>query len=241
MYNQQFKGTLRSIRRLFSLSKTSTDLIYTKTNTLDSVLKYDQPLYESEFKFSPYHEEIPEIQYLDQNTGNSSGTRERISNKFLTEFISKPLYAGWDEKLRKFVITTKFLPRTYAGYEMKIPQKWHTKFNFEKQLSDKTKFSQINLNTSQKIKFTVWPKPKDFFAFDQPEVPFRFLFEYIEENKSLPSNYKIVKNFIGEAKTEKESKLESIILNLAPQRGGFIWPGAFAFDFKNIDFKNIFK
>ena len=244
VYNQQFKGTLKSIRRLFSLSKSSTDLISTKTNVLDSVLKYDQPLYQSKFKFSPYHEEIPEIEFFDQNTGNSSrplgadalasGTSETNSNPFLTEFISNPLYAGWDENLRKFVITTKLLPRAYAGYEMNIPQEWYTKFNFEKQLSDKPKSSKINLNISQKINFTVWPKPKEFFVFNQPEVPFRFLFEYIEENKSLPSNYKIVKNFIEESKPEKESKPESLFVNLAPQRGGFIWPGTFPFDFKNI-------
>ena len=100
VYNQQFKGTLRSVSRLFSLTHDPRCYIM-RANQL--VLKYDQPLYslcEMNINFSSYHEE------LVQNTSIPK------IHHFLNDNDIGPLYAGWDEKLRKFVITNKFLPRT---------------------------------------------------------------------------------------------------------------------------------
>jgi hypothetical protein len=34
---------------------------------------------------------------------------------------SKPFYAGWDEQLRKLVITTRYLPRYLSTHGMRIP------------------------------------------------------------------------------------------------------------------------
>ena len=258
IYNQQFKGTLRSIQRLFSLSATSTDFIFTKTNSFNSVLKYDQPLYESQFNFSPYHEEIPEIDSFYKNQKISSGTRETMSNQFLTnflaQFISKPLYAGWDENLRKFVITNKLLPRVYSGYEINLPQEWDAQFNVltqerpqlapQKATWTAEDLSKLRVTNSQKINFTVWPKSKDNFNFDKPELPFTVLFKSITKDESFPSNFKSqsIADQIVDAlpETQKTLKLETekrsylLFPDLAPKRGGFVWPGNLNFNFKNI-------
>lgn len=229
IYNQQFKGTLRSLRRLFCLTIISPDIISTKSN--DFVLKYDQPLYQGKLKFSPYHEEIPEIELFDKKQNNSPNG-EKISNPFLKDFISKPLYTGWDDNLRKFVITNKLLPRSVTGYEMNRSPNWDNKFSIEK--SNKLKF---NAGNSETIYFSVWPKIKNNKL--QEKVPFTFLFsnntpdseidkigEYQVYN-TLPSNFEIV---------QKLSKPDSgfNFVDLAPKRGGFIWSGTIPFDFKNI-------
>lgn len=138
VYNQQFKGTLESLRRLFSLSKVSTNFLSNQTGHLDSVLKYDQPLYQSQSKFSSYHEEVPKIQSLNENIDQET-LDLNIKQFTLNDSISKPLYAGWDENLRKFVITNKLFPRFSAGSKMTLPQEWSTKFTNEKKVFIKQK------------------------------------------------------------------------------------------------------
>ena len=122
VYNHQFKGTLRSVRRLFSLTL---DPESEKTTNIQRILKFDQPLYEfsDKPKFSPYHEEL-----TDQ-----SSDKNKLVSGFLSSqsqaFFNKPLYAGWDENLRKFVITNKFLPRTLAGYKVNIDNETRRAFS----------------------------------------------------------------------------------------------------------------
>jgi hypothetical protein len=243
IYNQQFKGTLRSIRRLFFLSETSTDLISTKLNNFDFVLKYDQPLYESNLKFSPYHEEvkeIPEFGFLDQNFEAQNG--QKNSTLFLKDFISKPLYAGWDENLRKFVITNKLLPRSIAGYEIPRSKDWYDKFSIPK-----TRKSQVHKIKSKKIKFTVWPKSEleKMFNKGEPELPFVVLFtktiDTLDNYTSLPSNLKNVKKEtdLDLLPSQKAITPTRQVYELAPKRGGFVWPGKYPFDFQKIDFQNI--
>ena len=51
---------------------------------------------------------------IQNNTNNS-----RISNtKPMVPVNPTPFYAGWDESIRKFVVTTRLLSKTKAGYEM---------------------------------------------------------------------------------------------------------------------------
>ena len=218
IYNQQFKGTLRSIRRLFSLSTKSTDLISTKPNDLGFVLKYDQPLYEDNFNFSPYHEEISE----QESFGALQGNRQTNSTPFLTSFISKPLYAGWDENLRKFVITNKYLSRSVTGYERpKSQQFWQA-------------LQKLNTNYSEKLAFTVWPKSEKMFDKIESEVPFVVLFtKYVgdaEKYTSFPSNFKNL---------QSDSNINSAnFQDLAPKRGGFLWPGVIYPKIADLNFQN---
>ena len=229
IYNQQFKGTLRSIRRLFSLSNVSAKMVAGETNTVSSVLKYDQPLYQDNVKISLSHEEIPEIDFYKQ--------KNTLASPFLQNTFSKPLYAGWDENLRKFIITNKLLPRTFAGSEFLVSQNWYSKFDIEKQ-----NFSKTPGSTSQKINFSVWPKPKEFFLKEKKELPYIVLgnsnvdlfdpsadrvlqktYEY------LPANLMLTPEYLGINKQKQEQRSKFRILeNLIPKRGGFIWPGTSA-------------
>lgn len=249
VYNQQFKGTLKVVSRFFSLSNLSTNLLTEKINKLPSVLKYDQPLYENREVFSPYHEEISEKKSFDFQKRKSS--ESGLDYPFLTDFISKPLYAGWDKNLRKFVITNKLLPRASAGYEMALSQEWSNTFNKEKQLVTKQDYIQNKINNSEKIKFTVWPKPREIFFENKNQLSFSVLFntkmadlDYIDNDvlpvyTSLPQNLEIVLNKIknnqsGQPGNVSENITENVISELAPKRGGFVWPGNINFNFKKL-------
>lgn len=213
VYNQQFKGTLKSVSRLFSLS---TD-VESNLNSNEIVLKYDQPLYAlpTQKSFSPYHEE------LGKNNKDGSTT------SFLDNVISGPLYGGWDEKLRKFVLTNKFLPRTLAGY----------KINLNPELSGKfiktNKFK--NSKSSYKIKFTSWPINQNILnqGKSNSSIPFTILYTpqsdfgtsgdpAFDNLSTLPNNWETRnrRSNIGLGQT-----YENIFDYLSPQRGGFIWAG----------------
>jgi hypothetical protein len=218
VYNQQFKGTLRSVCRLFSLT---TDL-NSNLETDKTVLKYDQPLYTfgKIGKFSSYHEEVP---------------LNSIQSPFIEDIVSGPLYAGWDEKLRKFVITNKYLPRTLAGY----------KTSLNPELQNKLNQSKNNKETSQqvyRIKFTVWPLNPKIINQGKTEssIPFTTLYTSksdfgtsgdptFDNLSNLPNNWETRnrRSNIGLGKT-----YDNIFDYLAPQKGGFIWPGNQKISFK---------
>lgn len=217
VYNQQFKGTLRSVCRLFSL--TSDQDAISAPDQL--ILKFDQPLYSfsPNYKFSFYHEEVtPEAKL-------SGLTSSLKISPFLADFVSGPLYAGWDETLRKLIITNKFLPRSYAGYQVTIPK------------SNPIGFKNINVRNldKTKIKFTVWPLSSKLLnqGKDQTTVPYSTLYTRQAEFEApgdprfdtlstLPANWETRnrRSNLGLGKT-----YENIFDYLAPQRGGFLWPG----------------
>ena len=185
VYNQQFQGTLKIIRRLFAITVSDVE-----NPRQDKVLKYDQPLYnEFNYKKTPIlHEELihglEKIQLknktidslslqskkpvttldfssleapVDRNqvrqTNNTkspgqgqqswpASNSDTINNGVtLSEQIDSkeplqqpsvkfkpfirlenpiPLYAGWDNDLRRFVITNRLLPRKYTGTSARI-------------------------------------------------------------------------------------------------------------------------
>jgi hypothetical protein len=190
VYNQQFKGTLRSVRGLFSLTLNN-------ENDNERVLKFDQPLYVSQNQqFSPYHEEL------------DAGAKTELPSK--PDLVTKPLYAGWDERLRKFVITNKLLSRRLAGYQV-------------------TSNPQVG-KQSRKIKFTTWPL--SIKQIEQGQLPAVTLYENLDENdralygvfNTLPSNYQRSK-LPNLNKPGDMGPLSDRFESLAPKRGGFIWPG----------------
>lgn len=209
VYNQQFKGTLRSVRRLFSLTINQNSI---KDQTLETVLKFDQPLYEFPEKgnFSPYHEEL-ETQV--SNSGNIL--------LFKTDLVTKPIYAGWDENLRKFVITNKLLPRRFAGYQV----------TNEPEITKE--FSQNSTKQGRKIKFTTWPlSPQNI---DKQKIPYVTLFEPLDQKTrdaidpqfveldTLPPNVERFKRTLIQKGESQE--VQDPFDSLAPKRGGFVWPG----------------
>lgn len=211
VYNQQFKGTLRSVRRLFSLTLANEDIFENSTKT---VLKFDQPQYEFSEKgsFSAYHEEL-------------EGLGKQVSSEFptLPFVLNKPLYAGWDEHTRKFVITNKLLPRNWAGYKVNIdPQ-------------TRQQFTQGSQKQSQKMKFTAWPLSSDHFLSSPTgsKIPYITLFqkatpetrEKLAPNSDLTSFPANIQRYeIRELKNVSVQEKENFP-SLAPKRGGFVWPG----------------
>lgn len=225
VYNQQFKGTLRSVRRLFTVrTDASGDL---KQNTKkQTVLKFDQPLYQDKHIFSPYHEE------LAQNAEDFGSNKDKLTVPI--ELVTKPLYAGWDEHLRKFVITNKLLPTTLAGYKVNIEPENRRKFD--------NQYSKQN----QKIKFSVWPLSKE--KLQQPKrsssIGYTTLFEPLDEKAkqifgetdyfTLPANLQKWEFRESLSEKGKEQKLKEP--NLVPKRGGFVWPGN-----SNLKLQNLFQ
>lgn len=203
MYNQQFKGTLRSLSRLFSLTS---DPIQNKNQT-NLILKFDQPLYQTKTYF-PFHDELEEIT-LDS-----------------TDLFINPLYSGWDENTRKFVLTNKLLPRSET-HSILIDEQLKSKFS--------TSQTSKNISNRTKIKFTAWPLSQEitnqgktksdsvFSTLYVPESEFEGINDPAFETVStLPLNWETIQrrsaNAIGKT-------YENIFDYLAPQRGGFIWPG----------------
>lgn len=194
VYNQQFKGTLRSVRNLFSLTLNN-------ESANQRILKFDQPLYQFSEKqsFSPYHEELDNQRILEKND---------LSIK--TELIPKPFYAGWDERLRKFVITNKLLSRKFAGYQV-------------------TSNPEVG-KQSRKIKFTTWPLSKK--QIEEGKVDAVTLYDVLDpDNKqfyqgfdTLPSNFERYKLSL-----DKKGQVRDLFESLAPKRGGLIWPGTSKF------------
>jgi hypothetical protein len=144
VYNQQFKGTLKIVRRLFALTLNEDENPKEKR-----VLKFDQPLYKNQKSFkssgldqsSLISKRLPrekvnfktlpegsfEIAQKESEQEKNPLLHEELEYKkskkspFLKLTNPIPFYTGWDEQLRKLVITNRLLPRNLAGYSMKIP------------------------------------------------------------------------------------------------------------------------
>nr|YP_009519019.1 hypothetical protein Ycf1 [Boodleopsis sp. H.0758]AYC64898.1 hypothetical protein Ycf1 [Boodleopsis sp. H.0758] len=122
IYNQQFKGTIKIVERLFAIhledekniqdlpyEKNKEDQIseeelkYIKIKQEPSVLKYDQPLFKEKIsqKNPLLHEEFLKKTKLK--------IKKQNENPFLRETNPLPFFMGWDNDKRKFVITNRLL------------------------------------------------------------------------------------------------------------------------------------
>ena len=168
VYNQQFKGTVKVARKLFAVT-----LNPYRNPFRRRVLKYDQPLPLSPTKEKGskggkerdnplLHEEIdleseaadplcvgkgalPRTAPIRYNGGSPS------DSPLIEEIEPRPLYAGWDEQLRKMVVTSRFLSRDLSPYRWRERRGIHpgdrgrlsskgeiSRFMGEKQLSKET-------------------------------------------------------------------------------------------------------
>jgi len=94
LYNQQYKGTLKILRRLFLID-------YVSGTNSESILKFDQLLYKDRH-ISSIHEEI--------NTDSSILSVKK--SKTLFESQNMPFYIGWDQNKRRLSITNRFATKT---------------------------------------------------------------------------------------------------------------------------------
>ena len=173
VYNHQFKGTLKLVRRLFSISldpdQSSGSIASTGGAEESRVLKFDQLLFHSleERQHSLVHEEISAM--LGDNPSSTEGIDP---SPFIEMAHSNPFYAGWDEQLRRLVITTRYLPRYFSTHGMRIPDEEACRKGVKEYLPlarrlplpphQETKVgpeSRDNpiLTSSRKILFTAWP------------------------------------------------------------------------------------
>lgn len=96
VYHQQFKGTLNTVKRFFKLTFDEQ-----QNPNKNRILSYDQPLYKNGVSNltkdkKRYHPSLHEELSLEKG------------HPFIEESNSAPIYAGWDEKARRFVITNRF-------------------------------------------------------------------------------------------------------------------------------------
>nr|YP_010732065.1 hypothetical chloroplast RF1 [Massjukichlorella minus]WDY12979.1 hypothetical chloroplast RF1 [Massjukichlorella minus] len=124
VYHQQFKGTLRVARRLFKVSFDSD-----QNPEKRRVLSYDQMLYKDlQANENPFiHEELFNKDLITHTESGQIGNQASSSSEdlnnprvfdhkrfdpenspFIEESNSSPTYAGWDDTLRRFVITNRF-------------------------------------------------------------------------------------------------------------------------------------
>jgi hypothetical protein len=207
VYNQQFKGTLKVVRRLFSITFNEEENLPEKI-----ILKFDQPLYKKLLKNNNLinHEELL--------------LKNEKSKPFIELTSPTPFYTGWDEQLRKLVITNRLLPRSTAGYKMQ--------FKNTQEIKDYPTLTQL-LKRTKKIDFTTWPlsetileKPKD-----NSTIPYNVLYEQIRDpqNKLIAESLNELPDPAWKFETVPANfkKMDPDKLNdvLPPTRGGFIWPG----------------
>ena len=228
VFNQQFKGTLKIVRRLFSITLDPEENI-----NENRVLKFDQPLFlkKNESQYKPFHEELPQKKFGSL----SKATPDQQKSHFLEISNSTPFYAGWDQGLRKLVITNRLLPRSYAGYALYSPTKikgdqYRTLANF--------------IDSNKKIEFTTWPLPKtilDKTVKRSSTLPYNVLFESIKDLKNQDLTMQLSQIFddkdtypvnLGQYSQEEEEPTEKVF---PPNKGGFVWPGndSLKFDFIN--------
>nr|YP_010732289.1 hypothetical chloroplast RF1 [Polulichloris maxima]WDY13203.1 hypothetical chloroplast RF1 [Polulichloris maxima] len=119
MYHQQFKGTLHTVKRFFKLSFDEQSSRMQFNPHKNKILSYDQPLYKKRQSTSKNTErdrresdgatkpKENQIAFKDHPSLHEELSLEKIL-PFMEESNNAPIYAGWDDKARKFVITNRF-------------------------------------------------------------------------------------------------------------------------------------
>lgn len=219
VYNQQFKGDLKVVRRLFGVTWDKEE----NPNELRK-LSFDQTLYEST-PANFYHEEL---------------NRDGYSNEHAL-INPMPFYAGWDSNLRKFVISNRYVQRDQTNKvavnaslslepNTKIDNNAYTKL----QRKNSMKKDLENQNTPFTVKeFSSWPllssntKRSGQYLF-QPSRTF-------DEIAALRLNLQMGKDTnLEEARLPQSVKflLPNHPRIFPPNNGGFLWPGENKFQFQ---------
>nr|CZT54055.1 putative chloroplast RF1 [Botryococcus braunii Showa] len=280
-YNQQFKGTLKIVRRLFSV-----DLDSLENPRHNPPLAYDQPLFldtlpknkagtamsmeefrgekrkstRKRFSFDSSHEELKNTahkEFLGQEGFSQGGTKKKKGRRknvrvnetpFLEIGTSRPLYSGWDEQSKKLVLTTRFLPRSYAGFEI---------FSFGKEALSNNEYPTLKKllqrENTETITFTSWPMPSKVFVNqeDVQQLGKKYELMYGPELKDL--EMVALDDETEEEKERKKWRMATLPLNIGPastdstnflwkvfppDRGGIVWSGS---DNVKFDVQKIFK
>lgn len=227
VYNQQYKGTLKILRRLFSISLNQKDNPKKKT-----ILKFDQPLYKGQVsdQNNMLHEEL-----------SNNSTINRPILPFIREADPMPFYAGWDAKLRKFLMTNYYLAYSDTNVEVDYvnifePNDYDDSFLKKK---DRTIYFitwPISKQRMEKLKYKP-QKSINFISssFDDPiNDQQRDIFEYAEsDDYDIRLIYEALPSIIKRVDLREKEKAQVYV---QPIRGGIIWPGSepLKFEIKNF-------
>ena len=103
---------------------------------------------------------IPQNNFINGSILNNS--------KFMVGVNPVPFYAGWDESLRKFVVTNRLLSKTKAGYEMNFKNYKLTNYPTLKNLKrNKFDFERAPLQGMNLATILYWKVP--FSPYDQDQ------------------------------------------------------------------------
>lgn len=219
VYNQQFKGTLKVVRRLFSIT-----LDEDQDVSGSRVLKFDQPLFEEEGGNREHHLNLhEELLPLARRTSERS--------PFLEVVNPRPLYAGWDEELRRLVLTNRAMPRAEALH--KIDAETNQGFG-------KDAYGRFNKMLATGVSFTAWPIPEQLLAKpkEQSNVPYVVAFDSSNDPKKQ-GLAEALQSFsdmqdqgaVGGSTWDMSRWPANLRLMdgrsgaMSATRGGFVWPG----------------
>lgn len=219
VYNQQFKGTLKVVRRLFSIT-----LDENQDRNDSRVLKFDQPLFQEEQRDQSrnlnLHEELLPL-----------ARRGSEASPFLEAVDPRPLYAGWDEELRRLVLTNRALPRAEAMHQ--TDAQVNQGFGGDA-------YGRFNKMFATGVSFTAWPIPDPLLAKPKGEshVPYSVAFD----SGSDPKRQGLAEALQSFAEMQDQGAVGGNTWDMSrwpanlrlvdersdvmsSTRGGFIWPG----------------
>ena len=184
-YNQQFKGTLRILERLFPIT-----LDQNQQNR--SVLKYDSPLFQTSKPNKFLHEEI-----FHNNLDLSP------NYKGLSCTSSTPLFLGWNTKLNQLVITNNLILK-----EREINNFYLPSFDTDSYLQNSLSLLNLQkLNNLMRHSYSILRSPLMLESFSNPnsnyqldladDMSFRSVNKISFLTRSQPNN-KITNNWLGE-------------------------------------------
>nr|YP_009519410.1 hypothetical protein Ycf1 [Pseudocodium devriesii]AYC65347.1 hypothetical protein Ycf1 [Pseudocodium devriesii] len=234
IYNQQFKGTLKIVERLFSihleekqnipplpeinnivptpLAESEEQLRKLKKDS--SVLKYDQPLYKAEtMKQNPLMHE----QFLSEEQKSSENIRP-----FLQETKPLPFFVGWDNEHRKFLVTNRLLTRQKTLVNTTTLKNDFSKLTEkpESELSVLSKKISLRRARKRKLSRRVLPegpkrnqlKPKTFTFATWPVSTTEF-----QKNPFLKKLYTTAEDLELETATETDTDLQDLFKYAEPR------------------------
>jgi hypothetical protein len=218
VYNQQFKGSLKVVRRLFGVTWDSEE-------NRDQLRKisYDQALYQTT-PANFYHE------------GLDLPKSPKTEKQYLLN--PRPLYAGWDADSRKFTLANRYLSRDKAGFAGLDSNEGSGLSPYTKlQLKNSLKESLKNSEEVVIKEFSAWPvqpHPDNLAANNN------FMFEFrqdIQNNKNFETylstfNETSFRNLVSEKLPLSVNFLKPSPKGiLPPTYGGITWPGENALNF----------
>jgi len=244
VYNQQFKGTLKVVRRLFAVgvsdapqgrgyrggvgeAKARRD----GESLMDRarVLRFDQPLFhqrshEGEARSHMHEELLPMAPLLN----GDSLEAQQLPAPFVEITHPRPLYAGWDEGLRKLILTNRSLARSKVLSQAG---------GIVERSSPSRAYGRVRDLLSNRIVFTAWPIREDRLAIPrtQPGIRYQMAFDSDQD----PTKQAVVENLLNFSALEEErgehwemsswppnlTSEEEVARALPVRRGGFVWPG----------------